>query len=126
MIQPISGAPSRPGGPLKVDDVTATGCKLKWKKPEDDGGKPVTGYAIEKLDEKTGRWIPVGRTTEPEYDVKGLQEGHEYKFRVKAINDEGESEPLESEHSIVAKNPFGKCKKALFRVREAYGKRYYT
>lgn len=50
----------------------------------------------------------MGRTAEPEYDVKGLQEGHEYKFRVKAINEEGESEPLESEHSIVAKNPFGK------------------
>ncbi|KAI5726324.1 hypothetical protein M8J76_000791 [Diaphorina citri] len=102
----VLSAPSRPGGPLKVEDVTATGAKLKWKKPEDDGGKPVTAYAVEKLDEKTGRWVPVGRTTEPEYDVKGLQEGHEYKFRVKAINDEGESEPLESEHSIVAKNPF--------------------
>lgn len=41
-------------------------------------------------------------------DVKGLQEGHEYQFRVKAVNDEGESEPLVSDGSIVAKNPFGK------------------
>lgn len=40
-------------------------------------------------------------------DVKGLQEGHEYQFRVKAINDEGESEPLETDGSIVAKNPYG-------------------
>lgn len=51
--------------------------------------------------------MPVGRTTEPEMDVKGLQEGHEYQFRVKAINDEGESEPLESDGTIVAKNPYG-------------------
>jgi predicted phage tail protein len=83
---------------------------LKWDKPEDDGGKPVTGYLVEKLDTSTGRWVPVGRTTEPEMDVKGLQEGNEYKFRVKAVNDEGESESLETERATIAKNPFGKLK----------------
>lgn len=57
---------------------------------------------------QTGRWVPVGRSQKPEMEVKGLQEGHEYKFRVKAVNDEGESEPLETERSIVAKNPYGK------------------
>lgn len=31
-----------------------------------------------------------------------------YKFRVRAVNRQGESEPLESERAIVAKNPFGK------------------
>lgn len=98
-------APSKPKGPLKVSDVTKNGAKLKWDKPEDDGGKPVTGYVVEKLDK--GRWVPVGRTTEPEMDVKGLQEGNDYKFRVKAVNDEGESEPLETDGFITAKNPFG-------------------
>ncbi|KAE8573900.1 Putative twitchin [Halyomorpha halys] len=102
----VLGAPSKPQGPLKVKDVTASGCKLKWEKPEDDGGKPVTAYAVEKLDLATGRWVPVGRTTDTELDVKGLQEGHAYQFRVKAINDEGESEPLESESATVAKNPY--------------------
>lgn len=102
----VLSAPSKPKGPLKVSDVTKNGAKLKWDKPEDDGGKPITGYVVEKLDK--GRWVPVGRTTEPEMDVKGLQEGNEYKFRVRAVNDEGESEPLETEGSIVAKNPFGK------------------
>ena len=41
-------------------------------------------------------------------DVPGLQEGHEYQFRVKAVNDEGESDPLETDHATVAKDPFGK------------------
>lgn len=35
----VLSAPSKPGGPLKVADVTKNGCKLSWKKPEDDGGK---------------------------------------------------------------------------------------
>lgn len=104
----VLSAPGKPKGPLKVSDVTKNGCKLKWDKPEDDGGKPITAYQVEKLDKATGRWVPVGRADpdETEFDVKGLQEGHEYQFRVKAINDEGESEPLETDGTIIAKNPY--------------------
>lgn len=101
----VLAAPSKPKGPLKVTDVTKSGCKLAWQPPEDDGGKPITGYVVEKLDK--GRWVPVGRTKEPEMDVGGLQEGKEYSFRVRAVNDEGESENLDTDQSIIAKNPFG-------------------
>lgn len=104
----ILSAPGKPGGPLKVTDVTKGSAKVKWQKPEDDGGKPITAYQVEKLDLATGRWVPIGKVPgdDLEMDVKGLQEGHEYQFRVKAINEEGESEPLDSTGSIVAKNPF--------------------
>lgn len=104
----VLSSPSKPGGPLKVTDVTKNSAKVHWKKPEDDGGKPITGYAIEKLDKATGRWVPVGKAgpNDDEFDVRGLQEGHDFQFRVKAINDEGESEPLESSGFIKAKNPF--------------------
>lgn len=37
----VLSAPGKPGGPLKVADVTKSGCKLAWKKPEDDGGKTL-------------------------------------------------------------------------------------
>ncbi len=52
--------------------------------------------------------------------VRGLQEGHEYMFRVKAINAEGESEPLETEAAIKAKDPFSKgsiCKLHVYHYR---------
>lgn len=104
----VLGKPGSPKGPLDVSDVTKHGCKLKWKKPEDDGGTPIDYYEIEKLDPLTGQWLPCGRSTEPEANITGLQEGKPYKFRVKAVNKEGESEPLEAEKSIIAKNPFGK------------------
>ncbi|CAH1969101.1 unnamed protein product [Acanthoscelides obtectus] len=102
----VLAKPGSPKGPLEVSDVTKHGCKLKWKKPDDDGGSPVDHYEIEKLDPLTGQWIPCGRSTEPEANITGLQEGKPYKFRVKAVNKEGESEPLETEKSIIAKNPF--------------------
>lgn len=41
-------------------------------------------------------------------DVTGLTPGKKYKFRVRALNKEGESEPLETSDAITAKNPFGK------------------
>lgn len=43
-----------------------------------------------------------------EMEVTGLEPGHQYKFRVTAVNDEGDSEPLETERATLAKDPFGK------------------
>lgn len=94
-----------------MTDITATSAKVKWEKPEDDGGVPIKEYEIEKLDTKTGKWVRVGKVpgTSPltEFEVTGLNPGGEYKFRVTAVNDEGDSEPLESERPIIARNPYG-------------------
>lgn len=89
-----------------MSDVTAEGCKLKWDKPEDDGGEPVDHYVIERMDVDTGRWVPCGTSKTPEADVSGLNEGKDYQFRVKAVNSEGESEPLETSIPTTAKNPY--------------------
>lgn len=105
----VLSKPSQPKGPLKVSDVTAEGCKLKWDAPEDDGGVPVDGYVVERMDVDTGRWVPVCETKSPEADVTGLSEGHDYHFRVRAVNPEGESDPLETEVSVKAKNPYDKA-----------------
>lgn len=47
-------------------------------------------------------------------DVTGLTPGKEYKFRVRAVNKEGESDPLESTKPVLAKNPFGKFLVSFF------------
>ena len=47
--------PARPEGPLEVSDVHKEGCKLKWEKPKDDGGLPIDGYVVEKMDVTTGK-----------------------------------------------------------------------
>jgi len=103
-----------PQGPLEVTDVTKTSAKLKWKKPEDDGGCPIKEYEVEKMDVATGKWVRVGRVPGdrpfPELDVTGLTPGAEYKFRVTAVNDEGDSEPLVTEKATIAKNPYGKLR----------------
>ena len=104
----VLGRPTPPLGPLVISDVRAKRAKLEWKRPEDDGGCPITGYRVERQDLGTGRWIPCGDAgpDETSLTVDGLTEGKQYKFRVRAINKEGESDPLENDETIDAKNPY--------------------
>lgn len=101
-----------------MSEVHKEGCKLKWEKPKDDGGLPLTGYVVEKMDTATGRWVPAGFVdpTKTEAEITGLEPGHKYQFRVKAQNEEGESEPLETDTAILAKNPYGESQYALFII----------
>ena len=100
--------PTKPEGPLTISDVHKEGCNLKWNNPLDDGGTPIEYFVVEKFSPETGRWIQVGKTREPKMEVSNLTPNQKYKFRVMAVNSEGESEPLNAEQSIIAKNPFGK------------------
>lgn len=104
----ILDKPGKPEGPLEVHDVHKEGCKLKWKKPKDDGGLPITGYVVEKQDAQTGRWVPAGFVDgdKTDHEITGLEPNKKYNFRVKAVNEEGESEPLESDGTVHAKNPY--------------------
>jgi hypothetical protein len=102
----LTNRPSEPRGPLNIGNVHKTGCTLDWKPPEDDGGAAVSHYVVEKLDLATGRWTGAGESTDCKMDVTDLTPGHEYRFRVKAVNKYGESDPLEAQKSIVAKDPF--------------------
>ena len=93
----------KPLGPLECLDVCAESCRLAWKAPLDDGGCPILDYKIEMLCPKTKKWKKIGNKKPElplEFPVKDLEEGQEYKFRVTAINEEGESEPLESDKPI--------------------------
>ncbi|CAG9109339.1 unnamed protein product [Plutella xylostella] len=100
--------PGKPEGPLEVSDIHADHVKLAWKKPKHTGGLPLSAFVIEKMDVLTGKWVPAG-TVDPdklEATVTGLEPLHTYQFRVKALNEEGESEPLDTDHGILAKNPY--------------------
>lgn len=46
----VLGKSRPPQGPLDAYDVTAEHITIKWQKPEDDGGSPVSHYIIEIMD----------------------------------------------------------------------------
>ena len=51
--------------------------------------------------------LPVFQVEDLQCGVPGLEPGHRYMFRVKAVNEEGESEPLVTEKETLAKDPWG-------------------
>jgi len=92
--------PSQPGEP-EITDFDNKSVTLKWAKPKDDGGRPISHYIIQKKD-KFGGWFDAlitddtncsAKIDDLEARVPGLSEGKWYQFRVIAVNKAGESEP---------------------------------
>jgi predicted RNA-binding protein with TRAM domain len=100
--------PSPPQGPLEVLKTTPTEITLQWKPPKDNGGSPIEKYVLEKKP-KGGKWQKVPGHIGPdetEVTAKNLDEGEEYEFRVTAVNENGESDPLVTQGPVKAKHPF--------------------
>jgi len=96
----------------KVTNVFQDNCVVNWTPPKDDGGTPLRKYIVEALDETNGNstWSPVATTddaTPKKIKVEHLTPGHKYRFRVRAVNKIGESEPCEMKgDSILMKDPW--------------------
>lgn len=50
------GEPDPPGKP-EFKDWSKDHVDLKWEKPANDGGAPITAYIVEKKDRDTGKWV---------------------------------------------------------------------
>ena len=95
-----TGPPGQPGEPAIVDFDNKS-VTLRWAKPKDDGGRPISHYIIQKKD-KFGGWFDalitddsncIATIDDLEARVPGLSEGKWYQFRVIAVNKAGESDP---------------------------------
>ena len=59
----VLGKPARPEGPIQVIDVRAKKATIKWKKPADDGGSPISHYVLEKMDMVNRQNFSLGSNT---------------------------------------------------------------
>ena len=101
--------PFDPPGPpkhVKVSDVTSESCVITWQPPEFDGGKPISGYYVEKM--SGSRWIKVNRKPldKLRLAIDDLIEGSDCEYRVVAENEAGVGKPSESTGIFTAKNPY--------------------
>ena len=92
----------------EIENIHKNGCDLSWQPCKDTGGVPLKHYVIERQDMSVrGGWSEVGTTKDLNIKVDGLTPKKEYKFRVRAVNERGNSEPLLAAKSIIAKDPYG-------------------
>lgn len=100
----------QPPASMEVSDIFQSSCIITWKPPKDDGGSPLVHYLIERQDLSVkGGWhsvaeAPAGDST---YKVEDLVHRKEYKFRVRAVNKLGPSEPVNYPKTVLAKDPWG-------------------
>lgn len=101
----FSDEPGRPGKP-DIIDFDNKSVTLKWAKPEEDGGRPITHYTVEMKDKLSVEWVEVFKTKDsnPEGVVEGLKEKNIYQFRIRAHNKAGASEPSEPTNSHICKH----------------------
>jgi len=103
----VVGKPSPPLAPLDVSEITPETCTLTWRPPSDDGGSPISNYVVERMDVSVGVWIKISSFVRGcSYNVFSLETNRKYLFRVRAENQYGISDPLESSEPITAKFPF--------------------
>ena len=106
----ILDKPSKPLGPIEFSDVKESSVTLSWKPPSSDGGKPVEKYIIEQRDLRRSTWVKAGSVPSDAttFTAENLTEGNSYTFRVTAVNEEGESQPLESVDTVKPQKPASK------------------
>lgn len=92
------GPPDPPSGKPSVIAEFDT-ASISWCSSPYDGGKVVTGFAVEHSLLGSDVWITTEVNHSFNYQVRGLQPGAQYVFRIRAINVHGCSKPgIESDH----------------------------
>ncbi|XP_076471204.1 twitchin-like [Babylonia areolata] len=99
--------PQAPGGPIEPSEMDGESMTLSWQPPQDDGGEPVANYIVEKRKAGHPKWTKVSSFCHsPKCQVRNLEPGTKYEFRVLAENSQGISEPLETSEAILSKLPY--------------------
>ncbi|GAB0086376.1 hypothetical protein DMENIID0001_004270 [Sergentomyia squamirostris] len=97
--EPLLGKPVLAKSPYDVPEApdkptvlsyTPNSATLLWRPPDYSGGKPITGYYVEKR-ERGSDWHRVNGYPTPNttFTVPDLVEGQRYEFRVAAVNEAG-------------------------------------
>ena len=114
-----AGRPEPPSGHIKVAKISPDAVVLEWNPPYDNGGQRIVHYTVEYRDLNSRLWSRAA--TVDAYTrtvtISGLVENVEYLFRIIAVNEIGESDPLEVDLTVRPQRKVGKspqlCTSAL-------------
>lgn len=88
----FAALPDAPDSP-EASNISDTEILLRWKQPRDDGNSPVLCYKLQSKLVSDDEWTTVADNIDHEfYLVSGLQERHNYLFRLASRNKIGWSE----------------------------------
>ncbi|XP_035310390.1 myosin light chain kinase, smooth muscle isoform X3 [Cricetulus griseus] len=98
--------PDPPAGTPCASDIRSSSLTLSWYGSSYDGGSAVQSYNVEIWDTEDKMWKELATCRSTSFNVQDLLPDREYKFRVRAVNVYGTSEPSqESELTAVGEKP---------------------
>lgn len=98
----LIGPPDPPATYPLVKYVGNNALEVEWSSPHFDGGSQITGYVVEIKNNIDNQWKEIsGLTHYLSYVANNLQENIKYKFRIKAENMYGQSEPSYESNEIL-------------------------
>lgn len=111
----------RPKPPEKIAikiqlDRTVT---LSWSPPEDDGGCKIGNYIVEYFRVGWDVWLKVATCRQLAITLNDLIAGSKYKFRVKAENPYGVSDPSEESEVVFIPDPTRGITKDMLNIEHA-------
>jgi len=85
---------------LIVNEIIGQTVRIQWDPPENDGGKPIRAYIIERRDALRTTWLKEARCKTTTYEIESLPLGAQHIIRVTAENEEGLSATCEIDKPI--------------------------
>jgi len=94
---------------LHFNEIDQSSVSFSWQLPEDDGGKPLTNYIVQRREISKNLWTTAATVPANETSVRvgKLREGQTYTFRVAAENELGVGAFLESIEPITPQRKIG-------------------
>lgn len=92
-------------------DRSKNSVTLSWEPPNDCGRGKILGYMLEYQKAGDEEWLQVNQTPEAcpktSYKIINLEEGMLYRFRIKAVNVAGQSDPADVPEPVLAQDRLG-------------------
>nr|XP_015214260.1 PREDICTED: myosin light chain kinase, smooth muscle isoform X1 [Lepisosteus oculatus]XP_015214261.1 PREDICTED: myosin light chain kinase, smooth muscle isoform X1 [Lepisosteus oculatus] len=96
----IVDKPEPPAGVPCTSDIRSSTLTLSWYGPTYDGGSAVQSYTIEIWNSVDKQWKDLTSCRSTSFNVQGLLPDREYKFRLRAANIYGVSEPSQESELV--------------------------
>ncbi|XP_058807498.1 uncharacterized protein LOC131673494 isoform X2 [Phymastichus coffea] len=100
----VTDRPAAPGKTV-VMGTLGRNVTLAWQEPEDDGGCKIGTYIVEYYRLGWDVWLKAATSRQTTATLNDLIEGSEYRFRVKAENPYGLSDPSEESDIVFVPDP---------------------
>nr|XP_046166887.1 myomesin-2-like isoform X2 [Oncorhynchus gorbuscha] len=102
----VAGAPGAPIS-IKAFDINSDYVLVAWKPPNTTNEAAITGYFVDKRESGSATWSQCNDSPVRicKYPVHGLNVGHAYHFRVRAVNSAGISRPSRESDKVTALDP---------------------